>query len=485
MRVERGGWTGLAGAADGTGVSDVTGQHRAHMLRSRGVAIAFAIGAGAAVLALLISACSACVWRPGPAADQVGHAPDGEDDRAPVIRVRIVRGASGAEIAGPARVAVRVETGDAEPVERRTPIRVTLAPSGWRVRDGAGRVWSVDPAHGAPGGGPPPLRIERDTRTMLTLDGVALPGALRLHARSSDDPAERAGSAARTFDVVEHVPIEQYLPGVLAKELIPGWSLEAFKAQAIAARSYALHERRRRTAIGGDFDVESTTRDQAYAGATEDDRAHRACRETRGLVLTWRGTILRAYYSSTTGGRAASARDTWPTGPGFEFNLAAPIQASPRDEDDRISPLFRWTVERRASDLVRRFRAFGRDRGHGLREISSLGAIRVASTNEFGRPTRYEIRDTGGRTWTLSAESLRLACNTDAPGLPEITREKRINSGDLVARVAGDRVVFEGRGFGHGVGMSQYGAEAKASKGWSAERILQHYYPGAQIERAY
>jgi len=281
------------------------------------------------------------------------------------------------------------------------------------------------------------------------------------------------------------VPIEDYLPGVVAKGLIAGWSLEAFRAQAIAARSYALHERQRRTAIGSHFDVESTTQDQAYAGATGSTRAHEAVRSTRGLVLTWRGALLRSYYSSTTGGRAASARDTWPTGRGFEFNLAAPIQASPRDDADRFSPLFRWTVERQTENLVRRFRAFGRAQNMAIRDIASLSSIRVIERNDYGRPTRYSIADSGGSTWTLSAESIRLACNFTTPGTPTVTRQLRVNSGDFEARVEGDRVVFDGRGFGHGVGMSQYGAEGKARQGVKATEILAYYYPGAVIDRAY
>jgi stage II sporulation protein D len=405
-----------------------------------------------------------------------------ESDGAPVMRVRIARDERGIEVGGPARVLVNTDERGSTEEGFATPIVVSLSRTGWRVRgaDGITRAFG-----GGPKGPEPGLVIRSDGSALLTLategagkksggGGGALPGEIHLRV----DAAQAGGATSRAFHVVEHVPIDQYLPGVVAKELPAGWEIEAYKAQAVAARSYALHERRRRIALGSDFDVESTTQDQAYAGATANARAHEAVRATRGLVLTWKGTLLRAYYSSTTGGRAASARDTWPTGPGFEFNLAAPIQASARDDADKASPLFRWTVERPTDELLERLRAYGRAHGSGLKGIGSLSAIRVEARNSFGRPTRYTVEDSGGMTWTLSAESIRIACNTDAPGLEPITRAKRINSGDFEARVEGDVVVFHGRGFGHGVGMSQYGAEGMA-------QILRAYYPGAVIERAY
>lgn len=442
------------------------------------------IGAGAALVTLFVSACS-MTWPWGQSATNERSAHEHADvreasDGTPLMRVRVAREARSAQIGGAERVIVRTDAPVSRERTMRTPLTVSLGSIGWiaRSEDGTVATFAGDGAAGAAGEGVPALIVRSDGPDAISLDGVSLPGVLWLHE-------DREASGSGVFDVVERVPIEAYLPGVVAKELIPGWSAEAFKAQAIAARSYALHERQRRTALGSHFDVESTTQDQAYAGATENERAHESVRATRGLVLTWRGALLRSYYSSTTGGRAASARDTWPTGRGFEFNLAAPIQASARDDADSFSPLFRWTVERGTENLVRRFRAFGRAQGMAIRDVSSLAKIEVAATNSFGRPRTYKITDTGGLSWTLSAESIRLACNFPTPGTPEVTRELRVNSGDFEARVEGERVVFEGRGFGHGVGMSQYGAEGKARRGMTARAILEHYYPGAVIDRAY
>src|SRR5207248_1928652 len=100
----------------------------------------------------------------------------------------------------------------------------------------------------------------------------------------------------------------------------------AYEAQAVAARSYALHERERASALGLAFDVESSDKDQVYGGASASGPVREAVASTRGVVLMDGEKLLRAYFSSTCGGRAASARDTWPIGPGYEFNLAAPLQ---------------------------------------------------------------------------------------------------------------------------------------------------------------
>ena len=458
---------------------------------------AFAIGAGAALTTLVISACSTnWPWTGGAGgaggngAGEASAASSAmeklygaeESAGAPVMRVRIARDEHRIEVGGAKGVLVRTDERASRDQAVRTPAIVTLGASGWMVRGADGITMAM--GKGAAAASVAALIIRSDGSALLTVGGgggATLPGEVRLYPDAGE-----TGPAG--FHVVEHVPIDQYLPGVVAKELPAGWEIEAYKAQAVAARSYALHERRRRIAMGSDFDVESTTQDQAYEGATGNERAHEAVRATRGLVLTWKGTLLRSYYSSTSGGRAASARDTWPTGPGFEFNLAAPIQASARDEADKASPLYRWTVERPTEELLQRFRAYGREHGGGgggLRGIGSLSEIKVIERNSFGRPQKYSVVDSGGTSWTLSAESIRLACNEDAPDLPPITRDKRINSGDFEATVQSDIVVFKGRGFGHGVGMSQYGAEGMAKAGKTYEQILKHYYPGATIDRAY
>jgi SpoIID/LytB domain protein len=91
-----------------------------------------------------------------------------------------------------------------------------------------------------------------------------------------------------------------------------------------------------------------------------------------------------------------------------------------------------------------------------VNNIGTIRAIESTEQNVAGRPIKYRITDDKGKVYTLSAEQLRFACNQNVPGLPDITREVRMHSGNFQVLFAGNRAVFEGGGFGHGVGMCQY-----------------------------
>jgi stage II sporulation protein D len=119
-----------------------------------------------------------------------------------------------------------------------------------------------------------------------------------------------------------------------------------------------------------------------------------------------------------------------------------------------------------------------------LSGITAIRAIEVATSNSAGRPNRLRITDAQGRTFEMRAEEFRRAVNYAGEGQP--TPKHRLNSSHLSsAAVRGTEVVFVGQGFGHGVGMCQFGAEAKALAGLKAPAILGIYYPGAAVVRAY
>jgi stage II sporulation protein D len=314
--------------------------------------------------------------------------------------------------------------------------------------------------------------------------GAPYPGRIWLLPRSDvSSPA---------FDVIEHVGLEKYLVGVVVKEMYQHWPREAFKVQAVCARTYALHERTRRQESRRAFDVESSTRDQAYSGASTNRTAIDAVAATRGVVLAYDGQILRSYYSSTCGGRTASARNTWPTRAGYEYNLLEPIQAHAREHRCQDSPIYTWTVTRTADDLTRRIRAFGQANQQLVRQLAGIHSLEVIESEPTGRPSVYKLIEPGpggapGKWYRIKAEDLRLACNTSAPGLAPINGKSRVNSGDMAFKVArpGSTVEIQGRGFGHGVGMCQYCARAMAAGGETWQPMLTTFYPGADIVKAY
>lgn len=411
--------------------------------------------------------CAAAAGLQGCASGSTSTSDSGPDVFArhdePNVRVRIRDAASSVSVSSTGSLRVGLAPGAGAPIGGSAV--VTLADDTWIIREGAGSTRRL--------GATRPLRIEAGGS--LRLDGAPHPGELWLHPRADRSPG--------AFDVVEHISMEEYLPGVLTKELFPNWSRGAYEAQAIAARTYAVQEQSRRTAGAGTFDVESTTDDQVYGGATDNPTALNAVRATRGLVLVSQGRPLRAYYSSTCGGRPQDASAVWPTGQGYEFNSDPALRAAPRAHACGTAPLYRWTVSRSIDDALRRIRAYGEDRGMNFKALPSIARIDVASRNSLGRPTEFRIVDSSGRTWPVNAEHLRHSLNFAAPGLAEVTRPNRIHSSDFQTVVRDGRITFSGRGFGHGVGMCQYCAEGFGSRGEAGRDIVVRFYPGARVER--
>jgi stage II sporulation protein D (peptidoglycan lytic transglycosylase) len=391
----------------------------------------------------------------------------------PDIKVRLERNLTRADLGGTGYIRVSA-TNSTPPLLLKLPLTIRLAEDAVVLEsvDGTIRRFPSDPS-------------SRKVCVLTPSDSSAVSlGEFHSHWPLEVFVLTRKGK--RSMDIVERLPLESYLPGVLSKELYPSWSAVTFRAQAIAARSYALHEMQRREHNGSHFHVERTTQDQAYVGKTDQKIAHRAVEDTRGVVLTYNNHFLRAYYSSTCGGRAGSARHTWPTTVGYGFNLDAPLQAVKRRCPDEASPRYRWTRDRNAQQYTIRLASYAKTQGLRLKQIKSLANIEPSRWNVAGRPASYSITDEQGRVYSLTAEQLRLASNFNQnDSLPTITQKTRVLSGDLEITLDGSSIHFAGRGFGHGVGMCQFGAQGLSLEGYTPTQILQHYYPGAAIERAY
>jgi len=440
----------------------------------------------AALLAagLLISLVAAsCQW-PNRTRTMLGPAPGAWEASGvwlgaePQIRVRIAKPRDELLIAGSRLVLAREASGRVRIL--RTPVLASTAGRRLVLTEPGGRETTIAGSVELESGDPrePTLprhaTLEWYTRTpTIAVQGVPCAGRVQLLPTTSGVQA------------INHIELERYVAAVASRELYPSWDLAAYEAQAIAARSYALQSMALPKFRGRDWHVESSTVDQAYPGHTTHERSIKAAMNTRGRVLAYRGRVLRAYYSSTSGGRSGAAADTWPTGPEFEYNLSAPIQAYDIVHASEASRLHRWQVVRTADDVTRRLRAWGEQAGHTLKSARAVTNITVHRTNRVGRPAAYRVGERNGVHHVLSAEQLRIALNKDAKGLADVAGDDRVRSGDFEVTAAGQRLVFRGRGFGHGVGMCQFSAQALAKRGWSADDILMNFYPGARIERAY
>ncbi len=280
----------------------------------------------------------------------------------------------------------------------------------------------------------------------------------------------------RRILAVNHLPLESYLAGVLSRELLPNWHPEAYKAQAIAARTYALYEKAT-FGPGRPYDLQDDQSSQVYGGfSAETDRAWQAVRATWGLVLAagppGKEKIFRAHYSACCGGRTNSVYYLY--GPPVQ---AGPLRGGVICDDCRSCPQFTWPAVRVDKDAI--YRALSRVYAQ-VAELGAVKAVRPLGPDE-DRPVWVDIVGPDDKKVRIRAQDLRLALLRDGA-----SGAGGLYSANCRIRDAGKVVVFEhGRGFGHGVGLCQWGAQGKALRGLKARQILLRYYPGAKIFKAY
>jgi stage II sporulation protein D len=283
---------------------------------------------------------------------------------------------------------------------------------------------------------------------------------------------------AAGIDVVNELTVDEYLLGVVPREVPAAWPVETLQAQSIIARTYALFEVRSRSGTRH-WDLHPDERSQVYGGVeAEHARTNAAVRETSGLVAAFgpRGQekIFKAYFSSTCGGVSQSAGDAW-------GEAGGPFK--PRTSDGcQTAPRYTWAeVTIPKAELARRIKIWGTRQGHPIAQLDGIRTISVLTRNELGRPARFAVDDTKGRRFVLMSEQMRHASNTDRG-----TNGSMLMSSFFEPVDAGDAVRFSnGRGWGHGVGMCQWCANTWGRRGMSAQQIVEQSYPGAIVTRAY
>ncbi|HSM81408.1 MAG TPA: SpoIID/LytB domain-containing protein [Nodosilinea sp.] len=244
---------------------------------------------------------------------------------------------------------------------------------------------------------------------------------------------------------VNWVDIEAYLYGVVGGEMPASWPQEALKAQAVAARSYAMYRRDRTQ--GQLFDVGGTTAHQVYRGlAAEAPSVQAAVNATQGQVLTYGGRIIEAVFHSSSGGYTENSEDIW--------QRATPYLRAVADYDQE-APVFQWSETFSTQQIEQRITGIGRLTGVATERATPQG--RIAS-----------IRLTGTQgTRTLTGTELRQALG--------------LRSSLCSLTLSGNTLRVDGRGYGHGLGMSQWGARGLASRGQNYQQILAHYYQGTAL----
>ncbi len=283
----------------------------------------------------------------------------------------------------------------------------------------------------------------------LAGDGVRLSAGSTTRSYPGDLVAGRSGD--RT-EWVTHTPIEPYVASVVQSEF--GFdALEGAKAQAVLARTYAA----RRAGAHPTYDLDDDQSAQVYRGSTAaTDLSRRAALETQGEVLTYGGALAEAAYFSSSGGHTADNDAVWNGAP-------VPYLRGVPDPYDDASPDHRW---RTSADRDAVLGALSRRYGGSVRDVS------VERRSRSGRVVTMRL--VGGRTPTVSGPAFRRVVN-GAVG----ARTVRSTRFDL--STDGNRYVFEGGGFGHGVGMSQYGALGQSRAGRGYREILAFYFAGTEV----
>lgn len=290
-----------------------------------------------------------------------------------------------------------------------------------------------------------PLRLEPAGEFMY-IDGRPYRGALVVYEDSG------------ALMVVDELLLESYLAGIINNEISSRWPVESIKAQAVIARTYAIFQReKKKSAV---FDIEGSVLGQVYSGAgAEDGAATAAVFQTRGEILEYNGKPALTVYHSNAGGMTEAARDVWQS----DFPYLRPVK-SPYD---KYAPRYRWEFAIEGTALGAKLRSAGFD-------LDEPYSIRPLVTTASGRVKELAVKDGHGGRAVMRGEDLRKALGYSHLRSTRFKISKR-----------GTAFVFTGKGSGHGVGLSQWGARGMAEKGYSYDEILEHYYPGTRINRVY
>jgi stage II sporulation protein D len=247
--------------------------------------------------------------------------------------------------------------------------------------------------------------------------------------------------------LINELPIDDYVKDVVAVEVHPDWEMEALKAQAVISRTYAVYQKM----MNGDsiYHIASSVLDQVYKGNNPDVRVAYAVAETSGEILTFNNKPIEAFYHSTSCGRTENPEEV--------FGKSYPYLKSV-ESNCEISPYSTWERRIQLTEI------------ENALNLSGIKEISIKSYTSTNRVKQLEIIDNSGIT-TINATDFRKALGWS-----------RLPSTNFHISSDGDSLVFEGKGYGHGVGLCQWCALQMARDGKNYKEILSFFYPGTTIK---
>ncbi|ACX52721.1 SpoIID/LytB domain protein [Ammonifex degensii KC4] len=385
---------------------------------------------------------------------------------------------------------------DFTPYRFKQPVRVLLSPGETEVKvnpsgnyallDGAGKVLVLLSSNDVltftalslpVGSNTAAIQVEKNRETVGLYPGPLVLAAGQEENWFSLTGGSFSGKAFRgnlrvdlnngALRLVNELEMEDYLKGVVPGEMPASWPLEALKAQAVAARSYALSRVRAELYPQAPYQLLSDTRDQVYGGMSfEQPNSNRAVEETRGEVLLYGGEPIAAYFCSSNGGYTERSEDVWRYPCGY-------LEAKPDPYDHHPSnPHYGWqrtlTVDEIVSCLASRNFNLSVVEDVYVVERTATGRVKVLEIwgrDQNNQPVRQKLGN---------ADYVRVVFGLKAPA-SDLSKVYDPATGRLL------QITFTGNGWGHCLGMSQWGARGMAEKGFSYRDILAFYYPGAKL----
>lgn len=302
--------------------------------------------------------------------------------------------------------------------------------------------------------------------------------------------------------VINKVSMEEYLYGVVGREMSSSWEIEALKAQAVCAKNYAITNYNKFAKYG--FNLCTTTVSQVYGGVSaESESVREAVDAVAGKMLMYDGSPAQTYFFATSGGHTADVKNVWGSSIPYLCGVEDPY------EDPKTSGHYTWKAEKSADEIKAILENKGKD-------IGDIVNVEVTETDDAGYVLEIVITGTSGthtikksearaffgsgiysQNYTITAPEGNSVCIIGATGkttksvptLVSVTGKLNTNLCILGANGVKTTVkgggngnyVFNGKGYGHGIGMSQNGARGMAKLGYTYDQILTHYYPGTYI----
>lgn len=319
---------------------------------------------------------------------------------------------------------------------------------------------------------------------LILLMGISLPGCMQLERNASESKHFGVGGTAdnvtlqipdklkgmegepprlKVYDTsieeVSEMDIETYIMGVVAGEMKNDWPIEALKAQAILARTFVLKFCQDKDSKYKGADISTDIEEaQAYSYENINDRIKQAVEETRGLVMNAEGELPHAWFHAHSGGMTELPSVA------LDFKGEDPYYLQPKksmESDDAPENVKSWKAVFSEREVVDACNASGL-------KVNDIESIKIGKTGESGRAATLLINGE-----SISAPTFRIKIGAN---------KMKSTLLDSIEEIDGE-IIFSGRGFGHGVGMSQWGAFAMAKEGKTAEEIVEYYFPNVEIAK--